>query len=753
MGSMADGKSAPSVGELIAANYQILGTAGAGGMGVVYRALDIRLQRNVALKFLPAELNDSEHDKQRFLREARTASSLDHPNVGVIYSIEETPDQRSFIAMAYYEGKSLAQKIRSRALSSAEATDIAIQMLQGLEHAHSHGIEHRDIKPSNIMLTQDGLVKIVDFGLAHVSQQTASKTHGISGTVAYMSPEQTLGRPIDAKSDIWAAGIVMVEMLTGHNPFARETIPATVFAIINEAPAMPEGVPQELQAVIYRALSKDPGRRYQHCSEMLHDLERLRPGLPAAPLVVPKGDPNADTKSFRRVKESSQFRRSREWASASTWAQPKPRTNRTPWLLGFGGFAVLLVAGLVIPPVRQRILGVLPAGLTGGNKQAAYEGYIAALGYIDRYDKPGNLDRAIAALEGSLKIDPLFALGYAQLGEAYRMKFQIDRNPKWIDLALASCQRAEELDNRIPAIYSTLAEIHDSQGKHDLALQEFQQALDINPRDPAATRGMARANASAGKVKEAEEGFKKVMALRPDDWWGPNDLGDFYSNSGKYAQAVEAYREAIALSSDNAYALNNLASAYLSLGDEQSLGLAQEALEKSLSIQPSYLAYSNLGVLYVEQKRYADSAAMSRKAIEINDKDYLVWDNLRSAYEWLHDRAGADDAVAKELPLVERIVTVRSQQGLPRAVLAVLYAKRGETAKAEANIQSALALAPEEPEVLQAVADAYETMGNRPQAQVYLKAAIAKGLTPDSIATDADIQGLVGDPSPHIARK
>src|SRR5277367_2441105 len=117
---MADGKSVPSVGDLVAGNYQILGTAGAGGMGVVYRALDIKLQRNVALKFLPAELNDSERDKQRFLREARTASSLDHPNVGVIYSIEETPDQRSFIAMAYYEGKSLAQKIRSRALSSVE---------------------------------------------------------------------------------------------------------------------------------------------------------------------------------------------------------------------------------------------------------------------------------------------------------------------------------------------------------------------------------------------------------------------------------------------------------------------------------------------------------------------------------------------------------------------------------------------------------------------------------------------------------
>src|SRR5271156_5100159 len=217
---MADGKSAPSVGKLVGGNYQVLGTAGAGGMGVVYGGLAVKLQRTGALKFLPPDINASERDKTRFLQEARTASSLDHPNIGVIYGIEETADDQTFIVMAYYEGQSLATRIRSGPLPPSETVDIAIQALKALDYAHMQGIEHRDVKPSNIMLAQQHLVKLVDFGLAHVSQQTASKTHGVSGTVSYMSPEQTLGRGIDSRSDIWATGIVIAEMLTGQNPFS-----------------------------------------------------------------------------------------------------------------------------------------------------------------------------------------------------------------------------------------------------------------------------------------------------------------------------------------------------------------------------------------------------------------------------------------------------------------------------------------------------------------------------------------------------
>ena len=206
----------------------------------------------------------------------------------------------------------------------ADAVDIAIQVLKALDYAHQQGIEHRNVKPSNIMLAQQHTAKLVDFGLAHVSQQTASKTHGVSGTGSYMSPEQTLGRGTDSRTDIWATGIVLLEMLTGHNPFARETIPATVFSILNEPPEVPDAVTPGLRQIIYRALAKDPVHRYQSCAEMLHDLESVQ-GQSANTSVAEAASEAATSK---RSRESSELRRSRQSASASAWAlvpEKKPR--------------------------------------------------------------------------------------------------------------------------------------------------------------------------------------------------------------------------------------------------------------------------------------------------------------------------------------------------------------------------------------------------------------------------------------------
>ena len=241
--------SALTVGDLVGSTYEVVDRIGAGGMGVVYKARDLKLERFVALKFLPPGLNASKLDKERFLKEARIASSLDHPNTGVIHGIEETDDGHTFIVMAYYEGQSLAHRIQDGPVPPAEVIDIAIQIARGLADAHSHNITHRDIKPSNVMLTPNGMVKIVDFGLAHVSEATATLTHGTVGTLTYISPEQATGRLADQRSDIWALGVTLIEALTGNNPFQRDNMAATFMAILNEAPPPLENVPVEVQQV------------------------------------------------------------------------------------------------------------------------------------------------------------------------------------------------------------------------------------------------------------------------------------------------------------------------------------------------------------------------------------------------------------------------------------------------------------------------------------------------------------------------
>jgi len=264
-------------------HYRILEKLGEGGMGVVYKAEDTKLKRTVALKFLPPELTRDADAKQRFMQEARAASALDHSNICTIYEVEETPTEgreQSFIAMAYYDGETLRDRISRGPLEVEAAVDIAIQIAEGLKEAHGKGIVHRDIKSANIMVTAKGQVKVLDFGLARLTGQTRlTKTGTTLGTAAYMSPEQTRGEKVDGRSDIWSVGIVLYEMLTGQRPFMGDYEQAVVYSIMGEEPepvtGLRTGVPMELEQIVNKCLDKDPSGRYQRADELIVDLRRL----------------------------------------------------------------------------------------------------------------------------------------------------------------------------------------------------------------------------------------------------------------------------------------------------------------------------------------------------------------------------------------------------------------------------------------------------------------------------------------------
>ncbi len=323
-------------------------------MGVVYRALDVKLQRTVALKFLPDYVAASRDDRERFLREARTASSLDHPNIGVIHGLEETSSGRSFIVMAYYVGETLAQKIHHGPIPIAEAIDIAIQMGEGLAAAHAGTVVHRDIKPSNVILTQGGVAKIVDFGLARLAPSTSS-TQSITtaGTIGYMSPEQTTGKLVDQRTDIWSLGIVLAEMVTGKNPFLRDSHGATILAILNDPPRPMDEIPIDLLRVIYRALSKEPATRYQGCREMVADLKDARNRLSPAATAAQTGSRPSSTVAWQRLrKQIDQAAR----PLGGTGAKPAQRRNL--WLAAAGAVVVLVAVLSFLPPVRERVAGL-----------------------------------------------------------------------------------------------------------------------------------------------------------------------------------------------------------------------------------------------------------------------------------------------------------------------------------------------------------------------------------------------------------
>ncbi len=267
------------------AHYRVISRLGEGGMGAVYLADDMKLGRHVALKVLPASLAADPERMRRFVQEARLASALTHPNVAYIYEIGEAPDLW-FLAMEYVEGETLSARLSRGQATLSELLSISVQVADALDEAHSKGIVHRDIKPSNLMLTPRGYVKVLDFGLAklavpnnHDETQLITDRGVVLGTVAYMSPEQALGRDVDHRTDLFSLGVVLYEMATARLPFSGATMSETMARILNSQPEalarFNYDIPEGLERVVRKCLEKDRERRYQTARELVVDLKNL----------------------------------------------------------------------------------------------------------------------------------------------------------------------------------------------------------------------------------------------------------------------------------------------------------------------------------------------------------------------------------------------------------------------------------------------------------------------------------------------
>ncbi|UCF05844.1 MAG: protein kinase, partial [bacterium] len=375
-------------------HYTILEELGRGGMGVVYKAVDTKLRRTVALKFLSPRALGSEEDKARFLHEAQAAAALSHANICTIHEIDEFEEQ-SFIVMEFVEGRSLKERIKSGPMKINEAVDVAVQVAEGLREAHAKGIVHRDIKPANIMIKPNGRVKIMDFGLAKAHGQTVlTKVDTTLGTYAYMSPEQARGEAIDHRTDTWSLGIVLYEIVTGQRPFKGDYEQAVIYAIVNEeaepVTGLRTGIPMELERIITKCLQKDAKHRYQGLADLITDL--------------------------RQVSESVGTSRT------MLTAQAKPvMSNRLMRLLWFAAAVVLIVLALKLrpryltptekpaPTDERKMLVVLPFENLG----APEDEYFAA-GMTEE------ITSRIAAVSGLGVISRTSAIQYDRTGKTLR---------------------------------------------------------------------------------------------------------------------------------------------------------------------------------------------------------------------------------------------------------------------------------------------------------------------------------------------
>ena len=737
----------PLVGRAVS-HYRVDERLGGGGMGVVYRAHDLTLGRDVALKFLPPSLHRDAAAREQLLQEARAASALDHAHVASVYEVGEADDGRLFLAMAYYDGQTVEELVDAGPLPVGQAVDVALQAGAGLARAHRAGIVHRDVKPGNLIVTADGVVKVLDFGIA-TAEGDGAGTGETAGSAPYMSPEQAQGRPTDARTDVWGLGVTLYEMLTGRAPFSGAFTTAVLYAVLHTDPRPVEelrpDLPAPLGAVVARCLAKDPADRYPSVDALLDD---LRPVI-APPSAVPGG---------------------------AGWIGGMLRKGRLRALLAVVVplLGAATVWGLWPSGPTEQHLAVLPFTASGGDDAAEElaDGLVETItGRLSQLEQFGNALWVIPASE----VQPGMTLADArdQLGATLAVGgvVQVEDGRVRLLLTLSDAETQRQITTQQVDVDEGSALAIQDQAVLEIA-RMLEVEVDTQARDALVAggtddaeanalylrgQGVLRESQSVADVEEAvtllrraverDGSFALAHAALGQALWeayeqsGDTELADdaaaaveqalaldersalvlvaaaaIYAGRQEVQLALDTIDRALDVDPTNAEAARLRASVYQSQGRTTE---AEREFQRAVSLRPGHWReYNALGVFYYQSGRTDDAIAAYRRALRFAPSNLKVLSNLAVAI-W---ETGEIDEAAR---LFERVLDIDPDHEWAGPNLATLLFFKGEYARAAELYAPEQARRPDEPSNSTFLGDAlYWAPGQRGRAAPMYQAAL-----------------------------